>query len=348
MHSSVLYFPSIRFRSPRWLKASLLVWDNVYRIVPTDYQPNDDEEVKMAEEEGMVRSLAPDHADLQAAAGHFETFWASLSTVPAGLTVDTPTESIHLDKIDSRLYPILEEVGGEISGTSVRLPRELARAYMLILAQEMARRRALVLATDNPDAWVVEAYVRQDGDFSDYVFDNEAKYQYCHISFSNLLPIDVADLPMKGISEIARASAGARKEFRDTAAWFVRNLTACESEEHAVQLASDFREQLSASMEAVRRPLLPFNRSGLTSFLTIGAPIAASALPVLLSDSPDAARIVLPTLIGVGLVAALGHYYSPRPPHDPVGSYLLDVDRTRASRHVIPDLRASMEEFIND
>jgi hypothetical protein len=348
MRDSVLYFPSIRFQSERWLKASLLVWDKVYRIVPTDYRPDDGDEVLVAEGEGMVRSLAPEQADLTAAAARFERFWENLRTMPAGFSPHGPRETVHVDKIDSRLYPILEEAAGAVSGSSVTLPRELARAYMLILAEEMARRRNLILATDNPDAWVMEAYVHHEGDFSDFVFDTGAQYQYCHISFSQLLPLDVADLPMKRISEIARTSGELRKEFRDVAAGFVERLTQCESEAHAVQLASDFRNRLTDSMETVRRHLLPFNRSGLTSLLTLGAPIAAFALPALVPGIEGATRIVLPGLIAVGLVAALSDYYRPRPHTDAVGAYLLDVDRSRSHRGAIPDLRATMEEFIND
>ena len=34
---SILYYPTIEFQSETWVKASLLFWDKIYRIVPANY-----------------------------------------------------------------------------------------------------------------------------------------------------------------------------------------------------------------------------------------------------------------------------------------------------------------------
>ena len=41
----ILYYPSIEFQSMDWVKSSILLWDNVYRIVPKGYEPNDLESI---------------------------------------------------------------------------------------------------------------------------------------------------------------------------------------------------------------------------------------------------------------------------------------------------------------
>ncbi|MCC7572813.1 MAG: hypothetical protein KO464_05435 [Candidatus Methanofastidiosum sp.] len=42
---SILYFPSIEFNDENWVKASLLLWDRIYRITPNNYIPNDNETI---------------------------------------------------------------------------------------------------------------------------------------------------------------------------------------------------------------------------------------------------------------------------------------------------------------
>ncbi|PIU47073.1 MAG: hypothetical protein COS94_08460, partial [Candidatus Hydrogenedentes bacterium CG07_land_8_20_14_0_80_42_17] len=51
---SALYYPSIEFTDPRWLWASALVWDRIYRIVPKDYTPDDSDNVKRLAETGEI------------------------------------------------------------------------------------------------------------------------------------------------------------------------------------------------------------------------------------------------------------------------------------------------------
>ena len=42
---SILCYPTSEFRDLAWLKASLLVWDRIYRIVPASFVPNDGDEL---------------------------------------------------------------------------------------------------------------------------------------------------------------------------------------------------------------------------------------------------------------------------------------------------------------
>lgn len=36
---SILYYPHIEFQDEAWVKSSLLLWNHVYRIVPSLHQP---------------------------------------------------------------------------------------------------------------------------------------------------------------------------------------------------------------------------------------------------------------------------------------------------------------------
>src|SRR5258706_10807766 len=59
MHSySALYYPFIHFKSDRWLKLSALYWDDMSRIVPSRYQPEDTQTVKDLGD--FVKTVRPD------------------------------------------------------------------------------------------------------------------------------------------------------------------------------------------------------------------------------------------------------------------------------------------------
>ena len=57
MNNKILYYPTIEFQDETWLKASLCIWDKVYRIVPSTYRPMDSDEVKIAIDNNFVEDI---------------------------------------------------------------------------------------------------------------------------------------------------------------------------------------------------------------------------------------------------------------------------------------------------
>ncbi|MCD6447284.1 MAG: hypothetical protein J7L40_03875 [Candidatus Marinimicrobia bacterium] len=74
MSKDVLYYPTIEFYDETWLKASLCVWDKIYRIVPSSYDPKDSDEVKIAIDNGLVENISLSKADLSQTAEMFEAY----------------------------------------------------------------------------------------------------------------------------------------------------------------------------------------------------------------------------------------------------------------------------------
>ena len=62
---SVLYYPSIEFMNESWVKAALLFWDKVYRIVPESVIPNDSDDINTAKSEGLVEDIHLNYDDLK-------------------------------------------------------------------------------------------------------------------------------------------------------------------------------------------------------------------------------------------------------------------------------------------
>jgi hypothetical protein len=58
--SSVLLYPNIELKDPTLVKEALLLYDNLYRIVPSDYEPIDHPEIQQCNEDfEIVASISP-------------------------------------------------------------------------------------------------------------------------------------------------------------------------------------------------------------------------------------------------------------------------------------------------
>lgn len=49
-----LYYPYIKFRDEQWLKSTLLVVPKVFRMIPDGYHPDDPDEVRQLEKDGLL------------------------------------------------------------------------------------------------------------------------------------------------------------------------------------------------------------------------------------------------------------------------------------------------------
>lgn len=170
-----LYYPSIEFRSMNWLKTSLLYWDAVYRIVPDSYEPEDNDTVKEAIDNNLVRPISLEKDDFIRISNEFRKFVSKLPFTPAGFD-GTSTERLHKDKIDDRLYEFLERLSVKIDSEGfLHLPPGLARWYMLYLSKSVAGRRNIATATDVIDVWTVTPYFKERGNFGERVYSEDAK-----------------------------------------------------------------------------------------------------------------------------------------------------------------------------
>ena len=106
---SALYYPSIEFSDPQWLWASSLIWDRIYRIVPSDYVPEDSENIRRITESGEIGIAI--HPDKYAKAVS-EEFLKKLETKhwdAAALVgnMDDEYARLHSDKVDVQLRNLI-------------------------------------------------------------------------------------------------------------------------------------------------------------------------------------------------------------------------------------------------
>jgi hypothetical protein len=157
---NILYYPTLEFQSETWVKASLMFWDKIYRIVPTDYRTNDSDEIKIAVSNGFIENIELTTADLKQTADEFESFCEKLEFHPAGFDSSTYEVRLHTDKIDERLKPYFKRFSENTDKQGfLRLPKEIANGYMFYLSHIVSKRRDIAKLTDNPDMYLTNHYL---------------------------------------------------------------------------------------------------------------------------------------------------------------------------------------------
>jgi hypothetical protein len=348
--ANVLYFPFIEFQSLEWLKATLLVWDHVYRIVPSGYSPNDNAEIKEAIQAGRIRNIQLERQDTQDAYQTFTDIIRNAQFVPAGLESED-VERIHRDKIDDRLYPILEQQANAFRQEEwVNVSKEFGRGYMFQLADIVASRRGLTKATSDSDAWVTSHYFSHEGNVGEMVYDASASRQLCYFNFKGVIPLSVKQCRMKDIASFSDKHRDERKLFRQRVSAFLGQLEACESESHLGDIIHDYWIDLIRAKEDFRKSMSFAGTGGLHALFTVAVPVAATVLGTIGTLTSNPALMEMAVAMGFGSVAALAENRKRREDTAKTnyGAYLLDIDEKLAKENKIYRFNYIMDQFIND
>jgi hypothetical protein len=105
MNKDALYYPHIALKNPSWIKAMALLYDNIYRIVPDNVNPEDSSELGALLEEGSIgKKIDPAPYSYDVADEFMDKLdgWnaAALDGDPDG--EDTVTQ-LHVDKTDHKI-----------------------------------------------------------------------------------------------------------------------------------------------------------------------------------------------------------------------------------------------------
>ncbi|QXM06965.1 hypothetical protein [Crassaminicella indica] len=153
-----LYYPTIEFSNSEWLWSAALLWDRIYRIVPTDYQPKDSRNIKeLISNSDFISNIDPSKYSLKAGEAFIEgckkeTWWA------AALDNSKYTRKnyvkLHKDKADVRLREMILAQDTK-DNNWLNVPHDMASIYMLFLANYIAKSNDISLSTDYTEAWCV-------------------------------------------------------------------------------------------------------------------------------------------------------------------------------------------------
>lgn len=347
--NEVLYFPSIEFQSETWVKSSLLLWDAIYRIVPQDYKPNDCSEIRLAQENNLIRNITLEKKDIIQAGDEFRQFYDNLHFIPAGLESEQ-TELVHIDKIDSRLYPFLDGVVRKSYGKWVRFPKELARGYMFYLSRVVSDRRNIARATDDRDSWTVAPFITEDANFGEYIYDCNAEGFYSSLIVSDAIPHKISDVSMQEIIRFVTHRQEQREVFRKTITEFANDLSACDSAEFARQKIDGYQQKLEKAKKDFRKSMDFLNDDGRSSLFTMGIPVSLTAFGAFAVDGDPFNICKLFGSVLAGAVAAYKDFTRVRTQKRKNShlAYLIDIDDELINKHAYPDFPYLFDQFIND
>lgn len=347
--NSILYYPSIEFQSDYWVKSSLLLWDNVYRIVPEDYTPNDHRTILELADSDLVRNIKLEETDIKKTGDEFIELCDSLPFVPAGLE-PFDEDRIHPDKIDKRLYPSLNKIADNFLHDGwLHLSKELARGYMFYLAKTVAARRNLERGTDNSDSWSIAPYFTEEANFDEFVCDPDAEGFYCSLFLEDLIPKNIATIPVKKIIQFVEQRKDLKEQLRIKLNLLYKKLSKIDSKDQAYIEVSDFLQQIEKDKNELRKSMDFWKSNIPSSLFAVGIPTTLTALGAMGLDGDPFVGKKIAASIAIGAVASYSDYKKTNTESRDASyaSYLVQVDKL-ARPHTSYDFMRNIEEFIND
>ncbi|HYV94010.1 MAG TPA: hypothetical protein VE978_19695 [Chitinophagales bacterium] len=355
---SILYYPTIEFQSETWVKSALLFWDKIYRIVPEGYKPEDTLEINLAKDAGLIDDIELSVEDLKKTAEEFENFCESIQWIPDGFNSSTFQVRLHSSKIDTRLKPFFTQFSKSIDREGFyRLPEKIANGYMFFLSDTVSRRRNIAKLTDSPDMFAAMSYFDMDGNFDDWITNDEASDFYSTIIIENLLPADIRSINISQIIRLNEQLVHSKKQFRVSVSQFNERLTKIEDKEFAIKEIAKFKSEMS-DVNKNRIEILQSTIKELTpSLLYVGVPVGASSIIESLFAGKDdifsfAASIgkgVILTIIAS--IASAGKDIREKWTSQRSNYYLELMKHLTSSEKAnikLTDLSGRLDEFIND
>lgn len=348
---SILYYPHIEFQSEAWVKSSLLLWDHVYRIVPRDYVPEDSDEIKALVDEDLVRNIQLDDKDREETFDEFLCLCDKIvNSLPAGL-IPCDEDRIHPDKIDKRLYPYLDLIGEHFIDDYqwLHMSKELARGYMFKLSQVVARNRNLNKGTDDVDAWSINPYFCENGNFSEFLQDSSAKGFFCSVTLEDIVPENIGQVSSKELIKFVQSRRDERKLLREKFDDLTSHIAQVSNPQQAGLISKDFVDDVIYAKDQYRKSLDSWKDIAALSIST-GVPVSLTALGTLISafGGNVFSRFKIAGSLAISAICAYADFYRAKKKRNPsYGSYLIDVDNL-CKKNVAGESRVRLEEFIND
>ena len=356
MSKDVLYYPTIEFYDETWLKSSLCLWDKIYRIVPSSYNPKDSDEVKIAIDNGLVENIILNKHDLAQTAELFESYLENAEIVPAAVegweNVDV---RLHPEKVDARILPILEGMAKKFNPDGfLSISEEVANIYMLFLADVVSKRRGISKLTDNGDMFAIMHYFANDANFDEWIYNEESTELTSFLVISTLLPKGLEFMSIVNVVEFRKNTVDGRGKFRESIDKLVSNICLIEDAGFKKELINEFQNKIEKNNQDLLKQAGNVLNDFKYSLLSIGLPTTISAISLLAGtvNAFDLTQIGISCFIGVISALADASRSKRRNWKSSDTFYYHQLEKFFGSekgvRFSIPHFHRIYEEFIND
>lgn len=305
---TALYYPYIHPRQTKQLKAALIYWDRIRRIVPNsvthgDHVLDDDQDAELLTDRGLLVSTRPEPYEEEAAKRFFEHVEPKSAQfridIDAARDLAKRNRGIHVEKIGNAVLQRLSDLGlAHKFGDWVSMHDVVGAFYMFCLASEMADRMSAPLFTDSAD----DAAMGQALLFTSRKPSNLSE-TLVRLGVTLPSPDQLDHLPMKVVADFAKRRAAERQEFR-MAVEGILETTRSTTDPNAVDdYLSSQRTQIKRAVKNLRETVAELKVGAISGTAKITVPAGAAAAIVALPFSAAAAAILAASGLAIAAVA---------------------------------------------
>lgn len=357
MSRDVLYYPTIEFYDEAWLKASLCMWEKIYRIVPSSYKPKDSDEVKIAVDSGLVENIFLSEGDLSQTAEMFESYLENTAILPAAVDGwdNIDVSRLHPEKVDARILPILEGMAKKFDPNGfLSISEEVANVYMLFLADVVSKRRNISKLTDNGDMFAVMHYFANDANFNEWIYNEESVEVTSSLVISTLLPKGVEYMNIDKVIEFRKNTVDGRTAFRESIDRLVSELCLIEDEIFRKDRIVEYQTKIEKDNKDIIHQAGNLLDDYKYSLLSVGLPTSMTALALLVGSEKAFDLTQIGSSCFIGAVSALADASRSKRKNWKATDtfYYHQMEKVFGSEKgitfTIPRFHSIFEEFIND
>lgn len=313
--STALYYPTIEFRNYDWLWRAALLWDRVYRIVPTSYTPEDPPNVQALIDGGEIGIAINPEAYAASVAKDFMEKLEHGGWGAAALSFRNEEQYalLHPEKVDVYLREMMIARGATKAGDWLRVPEEFAALYMTFLANEVARRNKLTLLSDDSAAWTGSTYFAYDGEVDefpheglDHLLATFVIREYSPEGVLGITPTELLRFREKYRDERQRFFAAIRSA--------AERLSECEDPAVVRAHVEDIKRDIEAALKDYKGSMSVLGVAGWTGLTSVAFPMAQSVAAELVGKELNPENLTVLGTVGaaVGLVSGLTNWNEQR------------------------------------
>lgn len=208
--------------------------------------------------------------------------------------------------------------------------------------------------TDSVEMFTAIAYFQHDGNFDEFVCNDEGRELVGTLALSSLIPSEIETYSMKRVLEFHKKSAEGRVAFRETVSQLIEELKDIKDRNFFEKRLQQFDEELRKSQMSVASALTTGGADLAYALITAGLPMAMGSLGIIgmLGDPWTMQSLGASALFGVTATLA-DHARSRRTKwSSKEASYWLSLNSAFKSEKGVtmrlPNFHKGFEEFIND
>lgn len=299
-----LYYPTIEFKNPLWLWSAALLWDKVYRIVPTGYKPKDCENIRrLIEESDFINSIDPKQYSKESVEeftlfiNDKEKSWAH-ALKNANYRKEQYTK-LHKDKVDVKLREMI--LAKDIKNSDwLDVDDEMASLYMLYLAGNIAEKNNLILSTDSSEAWCGRNFFDYNGKIDSEILDEDVT-ALSAVTISEVIPNSIINLTPNELIKFRNNSNDERKEFFKSINELNNALSGCCDSRVIKDILNENILKIKKSKEEYKKRMRDIKVSGFLGVKTAVIPIAIPVMESITNISESMKKELGMLGIGIGI-----------------------------------------------